>query len=434
MSRQWIVNAELGGLATTCVVEDGWIAAVAPGLVPPPGEAVFDAHGGALLPGLIDHHLHLFALAAARTSLDLSGVRDLAEVDVPPGAGWIRAVGAGRTWAPAELDAHFGGRPVRVQHRSGALWMLSSAAIERVAEGLTPEERASGHLYRADARLRELLARARQGEPDLDLAALGSELARLGLTHLTDATPDLDEESLAILRRTLPQQLETLSRAVPSTLPAKIVISDHELPSFDALVTTMHAARDQGRGVAVHAVTSAALAMVIAALDEVGAEPGDRIEHAAMCDDAAAERLADLGVTVVTQPSLWQRRAAEFRAETPPDEHRSLWRHGSLLRAGVRVAVASDAPYGDVDPWVSIHAAASRDADERVAPADTVRSLLASAADPAGAPRTIHVGQRAALVVLDAPLAPVLAELASTPRSPVAATVIGTRLTTPQNG
>ncbi|MFM8353918.1 MAG: amidohydrolase family protein, partial [Gammaproteobacteria bacterium] len=35
-------------------------------------EQHIDARGGLLLPGLHDHHLHLFALAAARASIDLS--------------------------------------------------------------------------------------------------------------------------------------------------------------------------------------------------------------------------------------------------------------------------------------------------------------------------------------------------------------------------
>ncbi len=46
----------------------GRIAEVGPELEVTAGETVLDAAGGALLPGLHDHHIHLFALAAAQSS------------------------------------------------------------------------------------------------------------------------------------------------------------------------------------------------------------------------------------------------------------------------------------------------------------------------------------------------------------------------------
>ena len=44
---------------------NGVIAAIGPDVRPEEGDEVIDARGGALLPGLHDHHLHLAALAAA---------------------------------------------------------------------------------------------------------------------------------------------------------------------------------------------------------------------------------------------------------------------------------------------------------------------------------------------------------------------------------
>ena len=38
------------------------------------GEEVIDARGGALIPGLADHHVHLLATAAAQSSVDLTDV------------------------------------------------------------------------------------------------------------------------------------------------------------------------------------------------------------------------------------------------------------------------------------------------------------------------------------------------------------------------
>lgn len=48
-----------GGAAADVLVEDGRIAAVAPGLAPPPGAPVEAGHGALLLPGLVEGHCHL---------------------------------------------------------------------------------------------------------------------------------------------------------------------------------------------------------------------------------------------------------------------------------------------------------------------------------------------------------------------------------------
>ena len=66
------------------------------------GEPMLDAGGGALIPGLIDHHIHLLALAAQRASLRLGpgevaspiafrAALRAADRDAPPGA-WLRGV------------------------------------------------------------------------------------------------------------------------------------------------------------------------------------------------------------------------------------------------------------------------------------------------------------------------------------------------------
>ena len=48
---------------------DGSIVEIGRDLAPISGEAEIDAAGGALIPGLHDHHIHLTALAAARSSI-----------------------------------------------------------------------------------------------------------------------------------------------------------------------------------------------------------------------------------------------------------------------------------------------------------------------------------------------------------------------------
>ena len=65
-----VVRAEVAGRVVDVRVTGGVVADIGPRLRPSPRDDVLDACGGALLPGLHDHHLHLLALAAAASSVD----------------------------------------------------------------------------------------------------------------------------------------------------------------------------------------------------------------------------------------------------------------------------------------------------------------------------------------------------------------------------
>ena len=65
-----IERAEIAGRAPLALrIAGERIAEIGPALEPRRGEERLDAAGGALLPGLHDHHLHLLALAAAEGSV-----------------------------------------------------------------------------------------------------------------------------------------------------------------------------------------------------------------------------------------------------------------------------------------------------------------------------------------------------------------------------
>ena len=106
---------------------------VADTLTPRPGEDVLDAAGGTVLPGLHDHHVHLFSAAAAATSLRVGPpqVRDrdglaaaLASAEAGDD-GWIRAVGYHDSVAgPLDrdmLDAVAPGVPLRSASQRSAV-------------------------------------------------------------------------------------------------------------------------------------------------------------------------------------------------------------------------------------------------------------------------------------------------------------------------
>ncbi|TDD91824.1 amidohydrolase [Actinomadura darangshiensis] len=436
-------DAEVDGRGRGHVrVAGGRIAEAGPRLAPARGERVVECRGGALLPGLWDHHLHLHALWAWRRSVvcgppSVEGRDALAaalRAAVPDEHGWVRGVGyvesvAGDLGA-AELDALRADRPVRVQHRSGALWMLNSAAareaglatgrhpgIERDAGGVP-----TGRLWRADAWLRTRLPAGRPA----DLGAIGRELARHGITGVTDATPDLTAETRAAFATGKPPArvhllgvpLDAPAPGDPlvTTGPYKIVLADSGLPPLDGLTERITRAHACGRAVAVHCVTREALLLLLAALDAAGVRAGDRVEHAALVPGETIGELARLGLRVVTQPGFLADRGDDYLRDVPARDHGDLYRCRSLVESGVPVGLSSDAPYGPLDPWRVIDAAARRrtrsgavaGAGETITTRAALRSYLTAPDDPGGRVRRVRPGAPADLMVLRVPLAEAL--------------------------
>jgi predicted amidohydrolase YtcJ len=157
----------------------------------------------------------------------ISGSRKVAEAvaaAAPDGHGWIRGVGYAETVAgdldAAALDRLRPDRPVRVQHRSGALWILNTAALR---SGTLPQR----------------------------VQLLGVPLG--GAAPGDDGGPG------------------------PVTGPYKIVLAGSGLPAYDELTNRIRAAHAAGRPVAAHCVTREAPVLLLAVLHETGPLPGDLI-------------------------------------------------------------------------------------------------------------------------------------------------------------
>jgi len=93
------------------------------------------------------------------------------------------------------LDAIVADRPVRIQHRGGALWLLNSAGIELLGvaqwtgSGVErfPDGTPTGRLWRVDDMVRQGTAED-WGDQSADLAQLSREALAMGITGFTDAT------------------------------------------------------------------------------------------------------------------------------------------------------------------------------------------------------------------------------------------------------
>jgi predicted amidohydrolase YtcJ len=387
-------------------------------LTPDKGELVLDAAGGTVIPGLHDHHVHLRSAAAALTSArvgpaEVRGRGDLARAlaDTAIGSdGWIRAVGYHEAVAgPLDrdvLDEVSPPVPVRVQHRSGVLWTLNSAGLDRV--GLT--DHPDGRLHSADRSWSDTLQRSEDG-----LAEVSSRLSAYGVTGVTDATPDFEVSDIVKLMQA--HRHGELRQRVHCLAPGKRILHDVDL-DHDELVAWIAERHAADAPVAVHCVTAAQLVVTLSAVREAGTHPQDRIEHAAVVPDDSMADLADLGVLVVTQPNFVAERGDQYLADIPAVEHHELWRLASLLRAKIPVALSTDMPFGEGDPWASMRAAVRRTtaggavlgAGECVSVREALTMFLGTSSQPTH-PRIIAPGQPGDLCVLAAPPKEVLEDL-----------------------
>ena len=442
--RTVISNAEVDGRLVSVVIEDEIILAIDDRA--PSGEfSAIDANGAALIPGLHDHHVHLLAMAARLEGVDLDALEDADAFDralttaaASAGDGWVRASGYDEH-RHGLLDCHrldvlVGTSKVRVQHRSGLAWVLSSAGLDAVLSDDIPtgveldaNGRPTGRLLRLDAWLAE-----RVGVSAPSLQKIGAQLSSFGITGVTDATHNLGAGRAELLRQavqsgSLPQSLTLLGvndderesvEGWATVGPVKILVDEVVGLDVDLLAKHIEGHHSVGRAVAVHAVSRAETVTVATAMALAGMMPGDRIEHGSVLPTDLDSLLAEGGVTVIVQPALVSERGDHYLEVVDGEDLPFLHRAASLLEAGVRVAAGSDAPVTSADPWFAIAAASTRatrtgqrlGATERVPAATALGWYLTDPLNPSGPIRRVKVGARADLCLLDASLAEVLTD------------------------
>lgn len=380
-----IRRAELeGGNIADVRIERGRIADIGQ-LDPHADESELDAGGGLLLPGLHDHHIHVAALAASLSSIHC-GPPDIVDRDTfaarlrMPGRGWLRATGYHESVAgmldAMTLDRIGPDRPVRVQHRSGRLWFLNSAALDALLANNAPPDGLerngdgyTGRLFDSD----QWLQRALGSEPP-SFAQVGAMLSRWGVTGLSDMSP----RNGAVMARHFVQ--ETANRSLPQRVllagsldlsidnigervsrgPAKLHLHEAALPPLDDAVAFIHCAHEQLRNVAIHCASEVELIFALTACKEAGCLPGDRIEHASVASDLALAEIACAGLAVVSQPHFIWERGDRYLIDVEAESRSVLYRLKAFLNANITLAAGSDAPFGAGDPWLSMAAAVSR--------------------------------------------------------------------------
>jgi predicted amidohydrolase YtcJ len=399
-----------------------------------------DVGGRAIIPGLVDAHLHLNGIGRSLEQVNLSGARSSREVvelvreaaaRLPPGEmllgrGWNQ-----QDWEDTALPHH---RPLseavpdrvvllrRVDHHAT---LANARAMEAAGLGREARDPAGGEILRdreghpsgvfVDAAA-DLLPKPPAPDPSQAerwlLAGQDACLAA-GLTSVHDAGADeATLDACARLSATgrlvlggsvmLEGQFDDGDRPAPwlaerlaagprrgrQSFASVKIYADGALGSRGAallrpyaddpgrrgllrlgrasLVARLRACRDAGFQANVHAIGDAANRLVLDAMEEVlgpGAAALDhrwRVEHAQVIHPADLPRFAALGVIASVQPvhATSDGAMAEQRLGASRLDGAYAWR--SLLRAGARLALGSDAPIESQDPFAGLHAAVTR--------------------------------------------------------------------------
>jgi predicted amidohydrolase YtcJ len=396
-------------------VTGGRVSAIGTGL-PRTGE-VIDCHGGTLLPGLVDVHVHATQWASSRRLIPLADAVSATEV-----AATVTAAVAQRAMAKSELVMGHGfrdgtwpdaphkdllerampGQPVALfsndlhtlwlspaalrligrDHPTGVLiendcmaataelpaasvdtldnWVLEAtdAAAARGVTGIVDYEYAdtvTDWLRRLALRLPAVRVSAVVSKPMLDTA--------IDRGHRTgDAVKGTDGLlQVGPYKLFVDGSLNTRTAYCHDPYPGRQTHGLLELP-FDELVTLMSKAFRHGLSPAVHAIGDHANTIALDAFARVGC-PG-RIEHAQLIRPEDLARFAELGVIASVQP------AHQPDDRDVADQHwigrtANAFPYGALLAAGATLEIGSDAPVSPLDPWDGIASAISRTDDSR---------------------------------------------------------------------
>ena len=390
------------------------------------------------------------------------------------GQGWDHNLWGGSFPTRQELDRVAPAHPVALTAKSGHATWVNSLALQRAGIGAETPDPPGGQIVRdAEGTPTGILLETASRlvgqaipEPTIDevVAALRHALPeahRLGLTGVHDmgdpatfrALQRLDGEGALTLRVLKSIPLQGLDAAIRLGLEsgcggdrlrlghvklfadgalgprtAWMLEAYDDAPedtgiatlSADELHDAVTRAANHGLACAIHAIGDAA---VRAALDAIAALPPEqrrlrlphRIEHAQLVHPDDLDRFAQLGVVASMQP-LHATADIDIAERHWGERCQGAYAWQTLLRAGARLALGSDAPVESLSPLAGIHAAVTRrradgypgpegwQPQERISVAEAIAGYTRGAAHAAGLGDqlgTLAPGKLADLTILD---------------------------------
>jgi predicted amidohydrolase YtcJ len=388
------------------------------------GTQIIDCAGKTILPGFVDAHCHVHAYAESLISLNLSprkGIRSILDIqnrirdfckDRPPGT-WVRGKGynefylsEGRHPDRRDLDAAAPLHPVKLTHRSGHAHVLNSLALEMVGitvetgdppGGLMDRELGTGEptgiLYSMGEFLSAKVPFVDDADMERGFALANAELLACGITSVQDAshTNNANQrnrlesyKARGIFQPRLVMMLGLEEFGRYEGIAANFSSRDCRLGGVKILLGrvsgTLHPCQEE-LNEKVSAIHAARLQAIIHAVEEPEIEAAcnavayamhkhrlpdhrHRIEHCSVCPPRLLRRIADLGISVVTQPSFIYVNGDRYLKTVPEDQRAHLYAIGSMMKHGLRVGFSSDFPISDVNPMVGIQTAVTRMTEE----------------------------------------------------------------------
>lgn len=473
------------------LVGDGRIAARVPG--PAAGETVgrdgverVDLGGRWVVPGFVDAHIHLRAVALKRLRSDLAPARSAGDVvarlreHAGRTGGAVVGVDWDEThWADAgtptrdALDAISRTRPVLARRVCGHVAVANTALLALLGD-VVPAfvDAATGRIVETAVERANRVCDPPAEETIPAFEDAIGELHALGITGIHDivGVSTLDGYLAGVARARAPLHIDALFVATPAEFEDLRARCRREAPRLraagiklfsdgsigghtaavneayadaptrgellvepDALRATLGACAQRGIACAVHAIGDRAVGMVAGAMAGVDGGGRFRIEHAELIGERELEAVAACGAVLVMQPNFvrnWAAPGALYETRLGERRWRNLNRFATLERRGVDFVFSSDGmPPGPLFGLVG--ATRHPVPGESITPASALRRYTEGPCRMAGHRRPggrLEPGAPADLAVLDGdPLsAPADGAADAADRAPrVVATVVG---------
>ncbi|MQF82758.1 amidohydrolase [SAR202 cluster bacterium AD-802-E10_MRT_200m] len=380
-----------------------------------------DCQGYTLIPGFNDAHCHILATISKFVSVDCSPetVSSIHEIAIRlqnhanqfPVDTWIRGIGFNefylkehRTPTKWDLDHALPNHPVKLLHQSGHAVVLNSRALDIIQlskESVDPPYgvidrdqntgEPTGVLFDMDNHLNQVIPTLSSNELELGASIFNQECIRMGITSLQDATPTNFSDRWSLfkdfkVRSILNPSIVLMSDAehfelaqeerfkfndTDSTLrlgPVKIIAgmtTGTLYPSYNELKCKVAEIHKQGLQVAIHAIEPETIEAASHAISQAifpnnATEFRHRIEHCSECSSGLIDDLAQIGVTVVTQPGFLYFNGHRYLEEIPSQRQLSLYRFNSMEVSNIQIGFGSDSPVIPINPLIGIYAAVTR--------------------------------------------------------------------------